>query len=492
MPALALLIWPIIAVAIFKAQGRPKGIVWACLIAWLFLPEAYELDVPGLPPYDKNLATVIGLLLGLLVTRPLGAQPPPPEEARPLMRILITGLVALLILSPVLTMLGNPETIVYGPTVLPPIRIRELISMTSQSLVFVIPFLIAQRYLHRPEHHMMMLKAFVITGLGYSILVLFEVRMSPQLHNWLYGYFPTGWEMHRRDGSWRPIVFLTHGLFVGMFMMVCMSAAFILLRTQVVNSMARGIKVPATRLHYLLIGMWFFIVLVLSRNFGALLMALMLLPVLWFCNMRIQVWLAVAITCFTLIFPALRQTSIVTMERPVALIEQYFPERGQSLAFRIRNENKFLERIKEKPISGWGLWARWRVWDPTTGRSASTSDGRWASVLGERGWLGYIAYFGILSMPILLLPGSIRRQPMSRATTGIGLIMAATLFYQLPNNTIRPITLITVGALAGYVRYLSSSDEAAKPNFEQLSHARCGPSYTRFNPSGRRRGQIKS
>lgn len=491
MPALALFIWPIIAVAIFKAQGRPKGIVWACLIAWLFLPEAYEIDLPGLPPYDKSMATVIGLLAGLAMTRQQGPKPetPAPTESRPLMRNLTNMLIALLFLSPIFTMIGNPENIVYGPTVLPAMGVRDMISITSQSFIFIVPFLIAQRYLGKPEHHVMMLKAFVVAGLGYSLLALFEVRMSPQLHNWLYGYFPTGWGMHRRGDSWRPIVFLTHGLFVGLFMMVCMTAAFILLRTQVRDNQFQAVKTPVTRLHYLFIGMWFLFVLVLSSNAGAMVMGLLLLPALWFLGTRAQVWLAVAIICFALIFPALRQTGVVTMEGPVEIVGHFSADRQQSLAFRIQNENKFLERINEKPLAGWGLWGRWRIWDPVTGENASTSDGRWASVLGERGWLGYIAYFGILSLPVLLLPGVIRKHPMARATAGIGLIMAATLFYQLPNNTIRPMTLLTVGALAGFVRYRSFSEieTAAQPS--DPATGRVG--YSRFAPKVPPRRQIK-
>ena len=60
------------------------------------------------------------------------------------------------------------------------------------------------------------LRVLVIAGVVYSVPALFEIRFSPQLHTWLYGYFPQefGFSQEVRGGGFRPVVFMGHGLLV--------------------------------------------------------------------------------------------------------------------------------------------------------------------------------------------------------------------------------------------------------------------------------------
>ena len=69
MPLFVLFVWPLVALALIRRQGRAKGVIWALLIGALFLPEAYSFDLPGLPPLDKEMSVLIGLLLGRWLTR---------------------------------------------------------------------------------------------------------------------------------------------------------------------------------------------------------------------------------------------------------------------------------------------------------------------------------------------------------------------------------------------------------------------------------------
>ena len=57
-------------------------------------------------------------------------------------------------------------------------------------------------------------------GLIYSLLALVEMRLSPQLHYWVYGYHPHEVRFQMRWGGYRPMIFLVGGLAVGLFMMV--------------------------------------------------------------------------------------------------------------------------------------------------------------------------------------------------------------------------------------------------------------------------------
>lgn len=467
MPLAALFIWPLIALALIKHHGRTKGVVWAIMIGALLLPEAYEFDLPGLPPFDKDLSIILGVLLGLWAS---DALPKMPQGEDLFAKRVIYGLAGLLLLSSLLTVLNNTESLTFGPVRVQGLGARDLITMTSHCVVFLAPYFIAQRYLSDPESHVMLLRAFVIAGLAYSLLILFEVRMSPQLHRWTYGYFQHSWIQHNRGGSFRPIVFQPHGLWIGILLMTCAMGAFILLRTRV--------SAAQPRMQYLLAGFWLLGVLLISRNFGATTLALIFIPMLWFLGPRLQVWISIGVMTVFLVFPALRQSEIVTFERTLEWVGNISLERQQSLQYRLDNEALFLERAAFKPVTGWGIWARWRIRDQVTGEDNSTSDGRWMSVLGERGWVGYIAYFGLLAAPVFMLFRAAKRRPLSPPTAGLALIMAAIIIYQVPNNTIGPLTLIIAGALAGFV--WRPAQEAGKIPETLPGRKDRGNSYTRF------------
>lgn len=471
MIPIALFSWPLVAVALFAALGRMKGVIWGVIFPALTLPEKAVYDLPGLPPYDKNMAIIVGLLLGIMATRSPAASQTKAAIADPLAKNIIYGLAGLLILSAFATMITNRAPLVYGPTTLPALGLRDLITMVSASVVFLVPFLVAQHHLSTPQAHVELLRAFVVAGLCYSLLVLFEIRMSPQLHRWTYGYFQHSWQQHIRGGNFRPIVFMPHGLWIGIFLTTSVLAAFVLLKNKV--------KAGESRVQFLLAGFWLLGVLLISSNMGATFLALVFVPILWVLSYRVQIWIALAVMSWFLIHPALRQTELVTFERALEVVGRISVERQESFKFRVDNERKFMERAVEKPIAGWGIWSRWRVRDPVTGADISTSDGRWISVLGERGWIGFIAYFGLLTMPTFLLRRAGRRRGLTQATVGLGLIMAAVIAYQIPNNTIGPLVLIVAGALSGFALHAERDSPVQAKTRDQDPPARKNR-YTRF------------
>lgn len=58
--------------------------------------------------------------------------------------------------------------------------------------------------------------------------MLYEVRLSPQLHRIFYGYFPHSFAQQVRGGGFRPVVFLQHGLWVAFFAMMMTVVTFAL------------------------------------------------------------------------------------------------------------------------------------------------------------------------------------------------------------------------------------------------------------------------
>ena len=455
MANVALLVWPLIAIAIFVARGPVHGLIWAVLIGHLTLPEALLIDLPALPPYNKGVAVSLGCILGVLVTQG--------RERVPFIRergptVIMGILIGAMLFVPLLTTLTNRERLFYGPTTLPAMGMGETIAMIWQTGVFITLFLVARRYLFTEAAHRALLRAIVLSGMVYSVLILFELRMSPQLHTWVYGYFQHSWAQHLR-GGFRPIVFLEHGLWVGFLLYMTVIAAFALMRPE---------KNSPIKLEYLLMGGWLMLVLMVSRNMGAAVLALLFAPAMLFLPRRALVWIGMVVVIFYLSFPAVRQAGLFPVQGVVNLAAKVSEERASSLNYRFENEADYLARAKLKPIAGWGLWARWRIWDEN-GNENSTADGTWIIYLGERGWIGYLAFFGLLGMPIFYLIKTSRRrnQPLSPATVGMTVIIAGNLIYLIPNNALSPISVLVAGGLAGYVqKRLAADTEQDEENVE--------------------------
>ena len=471
MPTFALLVFPVLPLILFAALGPAKGLIWSVMLGYLFLPENFGFDLPGLPPYDKNSAITFGLILPALLYWHRTERMP---SADPLIRTTIYLCLALLAVRAVGTALTNPETLFNGPVVREGLTRRDILSLMFESFLWFVPFFLAWRFLRRPEDQRHLLVALVVMGIVYTLLVLFELRMSPQLNKWIYGYFPHNWRQHLRAGGFRPIVFLRHGLWIGF-----------LLFSVVVAAMALSRDRPAERPLYLAAGIWAFLVLGLSRNMGATLLAVAFAPTVLVLSARAQVRVAAVTAVLLLSYPILSQTSFTPATKLLEIVEPLSPDRAESFRFRLDNEVLLTARAYEKPLFGWGGYSRQRLIDER-GRDQTVTDGLWIIQLGQGGWVGYLGFFGMLTVPVLFLRRAARRKPVPPVIAGMASVMAGNYLYMVPNSTLSPIAFLLLGSIAAFVQY-DAVREGETPGPEAAGDARGGVRYSRFAP-GRRPG----
>jgi hypothetical protein len=347
-------------------------------------------------------------------------------------------LFVLLFISTIGTALTNSDPLFYGPTVVEGLRVYDVMSMSLTMFMILIPFLLARRVFGSTEGHRVLLKSVVIAAVGYAVLALYEIRMSPQLNVMVYGFFPHDWIQHFRAGGWRPVVFLAHALSIGIFFCGAVIAAFGLWRHE------KG------RLRIWLLGAGVFVLgtLFLAKTFGAFVIAVVMIVVLLALPKRIQMMLAASVTCIVLLYPTLRYADLVPTQRALAIAEWFDPDRAGSLRFRFINEDAMVEKARERPVFGWGLWGRSRVFDEE-GRDTTVSDGYWAIVYGVGGWTRYIAEFGLLSFSVLALAFRHRRYEPDPVSVVLALVLVANLIDLIPNAGISPLTWMFAGALAG-------------------------------------------
>lgn len=230
-----LLSWPVVVLLLFRSLPRAEALCWSVIGGYLLLPPATAIDLPVLPSIDKTLLPSVTAALMCLVTP---EEKPGPKRGRTPARraaagataaaanlarrtsrggVVITLLIALLVVTPFFTAMTNSNPLFYGPRYVNGLRLYDSLSMILSALVLILPFLLGRRYLATPDTHRTLIRVLCFAGIGYSFLALFEARMSPQLNIWLYGFFAHSWDQHVRAGGYRPILFLEHGLRVGIF-----------------------------------------------------------------------------------------------------------------------------------------------------------------------------------------------------------------------------------------------------------------------------------
>jgi hypothetical protein len=93
-----------------------------------------------------------------------------------------------------------------------------LLAILENSILWGFPYVVGRVYFRDLESFRDLALGIVIGGLIYVPLCLIEIRVSPQLHIWIYGYHQHQFEQSIRFGGFRPTVFMQHGLAVAMWM----------------------------------------------------------------------------------------------------------------------------------------------------------------------------------------------------------------------------------------------------------------------------------
>ncbi|MBM3605525.1 MAG: hypothetical protein FJX25_12475 [Alphaproteobacteria bacterium] len=430
---MVLVAWPAAVAVIFSRLNYEKAVIWSFLLGYLLLPPVVTINLPMLPNLDKYSVTAMAALAGAVILRQ-NAQVP---WIRPEGWVLI--LVLLGIFVPFVTAVTNSEPLIEGVSFRPGLSLYDGISGMVGGVLEIIPFILGYMVLSSPAAIRQWLLALVVAVLGYSLPMLIEVRLSPQLNVWIYGFFAHDFGQMMRQGGFRPMVFLSHGLWVALLASVAVIAAAVQVRESDSTLRSRNLAI----LLYLAL------VLVLCKSVAALLYAIALVPLVLLTPPRLQVRLAGLVALVVLSYPLARWLDLVPTETIGNIALDYSADRAQSLTFRFDNEKVLLERASQKLWAGWGGWTRNLIVDPTNGRISSISDGQWVVTMTTSGVLGYLASFGLLCGSVMRIALARGRSRLDGWTAGLCLIMVASLIDLIPNATLTSLTWLSAGALAG-------------------------------------------
>lgn len=402
----------------------------------MVLPVGTEVDLPMIPPLGKESIPALTAFVGC---RFIANQ-----------RIRIFGqqgwirrLLILLIILPFITAELNHDPVYIGGRILPAMSHYDALSAVIRQFIFFMPFFLGRQLFRTYEEQLLVFKVITVAGLLYSFPMLFEVRMSPQLHTWIYGYFPHSFLQQYRMGGFRPVVFMGHGLWVAFFAMVALVASITFWK---LKKSATRLMPPTYLCSYL------FFVLLLCKTLAALLYAVFAATLIKMSSFKLQIRTAQALALIAFIYPNLSMMNLIPYDKIVDWAGSVSMERAQSLDFRFDNEKILLDHARQRLFFGWGGWGRNRVYSEETGGDDSITDGGWIIVLGQYGWIGFIAEFGLILASVLTAKKVIKKIDANPAKVLLGahtLLVALIMFDQLPNASLAPWLWLLIGALIG-------------------------------------------
>lgn len=394
--------WPLVALLFFVVMRPRRAVIATILLAVMFLPIA-GYKIAGLPAYTKMTATSLAALFGvalfdtrrLLAFRARWADLP----------------MAIWCICPVFSSVTNDLGIHDGFT-----------SVFYQTFTWGVPYFLGRIYLTTLVGMYEMAVAVFLGGLIYLPLCLLEIRLSPQLHTWVYGFHQHTFGQSFRAGGYRPTVFMDHGLMVGFWMSMATLAGFWLWYSGTMKSLFRVSL------------LWFLVPLaattLMCKSFGAIVLLLVGMLVLVASRHTTSRGFVVALALAPVLYMALRIPGIWSGGDLTEIVSGVDRSRAASLQFRLDNEDRLLERAQLRPVFGWGGWGRARVRDPQ-GRDISITDGLWIIALGNNGFVGLISLTGavLASLGGLLSRFSARAWNHRYVSPAVAMCVMLMLFY---------------------------------------------------------------
>jgi hypothetical protein len=430
----AILAWPLVALILYRFRPSVEATAWTVLGALLFLPPHFAIKIPMVPAIDKDSVASVSALVGCIFCAK--------RTKRPRTATMFAGaLGAVYVVSPGVTSMLNGDVIVAGLRSIPGVGYYDGISAVLSQAIPFIPFLMGCKFMREAEDMVVIVRTLVLAGLMYSLLMLFEIRMSPHLCQWIYGYFPSSFPVEMRYGGFRPVVFMNNGLTAAFFLSTAVIGSIAFWRT----------RNKITRLTPSFVSSYLGIVLILCKSAGALVYAIIIGAFVRWCQPRFQIRVAVFIVVVAITYPVLRMTDYFPDTQLLQTAGVFNQDRADSLKMRFDQEQQLLARASERFWFGWGRYGRSRVYD-ASGNDLSITDGQWIIELGQFGFVGFIGQFGLLVLPVIFSARISRYASAQREFIFLAcltLLVALTVVEQLPNASISPWSWLLAGVLLG-------------------------------------------
>jgi hypothetical protein len=439
---LVMLAWIPIVLLLFKQFSPERAVVISFIGAWLFLPQAM-FPLPGVPDYTKMSATCYGILLATII-----------YDVEYLKSFKFGWLdIPMLIwcLCPFAASVTNGLGAYDGFS-----------AALNQTVTWGVPYFLGRIYLNSLVGLRQLALGIFMGGLLYMPLCWIEIFLGPILHARVYGMRLRGAGQAIRYGGYRPMVFMIHGLEVGMWMMAAALIGIWLWRSGVLQQfwnvsmvwlvgalLITFVAVKSTGAYlYLIVGVG---ILFIAKYFRtALPMLALVLTIMLYVSLGASGTFGQEIS-----------SPVVSLAADVA-----GPDRAQSLQFRWDQEELLGEKARQKLIFGWGGWGRNRIKDEVTGASTSVTDSLWVIAFGINGLVGLASITAALLLPAASFCVSRYRvdywsHPKLASVAVIAVVLILYMLDCTLNSMTNPVYALANGAISGLLLQEKQGDKIA-------------------------------
>ena len=409
---LALFLWIPVVVAFFAFLPPRKAVIVSFLIGWLALPNI-GFNLPGMPDYSKMTATSTVVLPCMFIF----------DQGRlfslRFRRYDLPMIVWCLcpFLTAVLNGLGGYE---------------GLAAMLDQMMIWGFPYLIGRAYFTDLDGLRDLALGIAISGLVYVPPCLFEIRFSPVLETWVYGI--THWES-MRYGGYRPKVFMTSGLQLGMWMT---NASLICHQLWSCGAVKMIWGIGLVNLFLVLL-----VTTVLCKSSGAVAVLMLGMATLWVTRWTKRSWAIWLLLAIPPSYTILRTFNIWSGQEVVQISQALAgADRAQSIEYRLNMENLLTARAMEQPLFGWGRFNRMQVVNER-GQVLTVPDSYWIIALGSSGIVGLASLIAMMLLPLFFMvrrfPVATWSDPRVGPAVSLAMILAMTMVDYLSNAMPNPL-----------------------------------------------------
>ncbi|MEG4999260.1 O-antigen ligase domain-containing protein [Microcoleus sp. B4-D4] len=441
--------WLPIVFYLFVRFPPHRAVIISFIVAWLFLPQA-SYPIPLLPPYDKVSASCYAILLATIVydTSRLTTFKPGWLDVPMLIWCL----------CPIFSQATNGGSPI-SPTFV-------------QIVTWGLPYFVGRLYFGSLDGLRQLAIGMFAGGLAYIPFTLIEGVKGPILHQMVYGVNSfEDWGQARRMGGWRPVVFMQHGLMVGVWMMTAALIGVWLWQTGTLKKFqGRNIKTLV-----IVLTIAFF----LCRSTGAYSLFAFALIVLFsakFFRTSLPLLFIIGYIAFYLYIAASGQFSSHDV---IDFITQIFgEERASSLKFRFDMEEILGAKARQAFLFGWGDSGGNRVYNEY-GKDISVTDSLWIIAFGVHGVVGLASLFSSLLLPVVVFclskyPARTWAHPKVAPAAVLAVSLTMYVFDCVLNAMTNPIFAVIAGGLSGLVlkapESLKNKKTMSPPRRKSLVH----------------------
>lgn len=435
---LVLLLWIPIVVYFFIRFPPQRAVVVSFMVGWMFLPLVTFM-LPPLPNLTKMAATCYGILLATFIfdSERFGLFNPGWLDVPMLIWCLCP-------IASQFTNGGSP----ISPTF-------------NQIVTWGIPYFLGRLYFSNLEGLRQLAVGIFAAGITYIPFCVFENAKGPVLHAWIYGFQVfLDWNQAKRYGGWRPVVFMEHGLMVGVWMMAAALVGLWLWQAGVLKKVwGYPVKVMAIVLT---------ISFILCLSTGAYVYMVLGLAILF-----VGKWLRTALPLFLLIaalsgYLYMGASGIFSGDQIIAGLSQVLPEdRVASLEFRFMNEEVLGVRARQRMLFGWGDSGGNRIKDET-GKDLAVTDSLWILAFGVNGVVGLASLMASLLLPAasfaMRFPASTWATRRVAPAAVLAILLPLYVLDSVLNAMLNPVFAVIAGGVAG----VAMSDETATSPVKQV------------------------